>query len=180
MIYPDYDKLWESMEISNLPKVKNAAKLILNGIARYKKVVEATVCPWQFIGITHYRESGCNFKTHPHNGDSLLKRTVNVPKGRPLSSPPFTWEQSAVDCYFSLKHLDEVEDWSVSNFLKLLEQFNGVGYIKYHPDVLSPYLWSGTNLYTKGKYKSDGVFDKDLVDKQIGGAPILSLINGDY
>lgn len=172
-----YDKLWQSMVITKLPQVKDVVSEILKGIDRYKLVVLNTSVPWYFIGVTHYRESDCDFTTHPHNGDSLRHRTVNVPAGRPLGNPPFTWEDSAKDCYFTLKHLDKVTDWSIPSFLAHLEAFNGLGYLQYHSTVNSPYLWSGTSNYTSGKYASDGKFDPNLVDKQMGGAPILSLIN---
>jgi len=60
--------------------------------------------------------------------------------------------------------------------LGTLEDFNGRGYIKYHPDVLTPYLWSKTNHYVKGKYASDGKFDPELVDKQVGVAAIYKYL----
>ena len=50
---------------------------------------------------------------------------------------------------------------------------NGLGYLKYHKNVLSPYLWSGTQHYTKGKYIADGKFSSTTVDKQLGTCAIL-------
>lgn len=172
MTYPDYQHLWDTMVITDENAVIVAAKLVLKNQSRYMTVVDNTTVPWQVIGCTHYREASCDFTCHPHNGDSLKQRTHNVPAGRPLSEPPFTWEESAKDCYFTLKHLDNTEIWGITTILKTLEAFNGLGYIKNHADVLSPYLWSKTNHYTVGKYSSDGHFDAALVDKQIGCAPI--------
>lgn len=37
----------------------------------------------------------------------------------------------------------------------------------------SPYLWSATDQYIKGKYVRDGVFDAEAVDRQIGCAALL-------
>lgn len=168
-----YQDLWNTMEIKNPNSVLTAAKIILSYQKRYEAVVAGTHVPWQFVGVTHYREASCNFTRHPHNGDPLTARTVNVPAGRPVAGkPPFTWEESAKDCYLTLKKLDQVTDWSISNILYQIEKFNGLGYQQYHSDVLSPYLWSFTNHYTKGKYASDGKFDHELVDKQVGAAPI--------
>jgi lysozyme family protein len=39
--------------------------------------------------------------------------------------------------------------------------------------VLSPYLWSGSQHYTSGKFVADGTFDPDAVSKQSGAAVIL-------
>jgi lysozyme family protein len=43
------------------------------------------------------------------------------------------------------------------------------------PDIIipSPYLWSGTTVYERGKYVADGRFSAIAVDKQIGCAAIL-------
>lgn len=170
----DYQHLWDTMVINDIPEVIDAAKLILQGKETYIETVEGTNVPWYFIGLTHYREGDCDFTTHPHNGDSLKARTKDEPSGRPVAgNPPFSWQESAKDCYFTLKKLDRFTSWSLPEILERLEAFNGFGYRDYHPDVLSPYLWSKTNHYTAGKYASDGKFNPQLVDKQSGCAPIL-------
>ncbi len=46
------------------------------------------------------------------------------------------------------------------------ERYNGLGY--YNKGVNSPYIYSGTNLYEKGYYPADGVYDPDLKDKHAG------------
>lgn len=172
-MFPDYQLLWDTMEITNELPVIKAAKLVLKGRERYEGVVKDTEVPWQIIGVTHYRESTCNFKCHPHEGSPLTERTLYIPKGRPkIGNPPFTWEESAKDCYFTLKRFDKIETWDIPTILSTLEDFNGRGYIKYHPEILSPYLWSGSGHYAIGKYASDGKFDPELKDKQVGVAPL--------
>ena len=169
----NYQDLWNDFEITDEEAVISAAKLILNNQNRYINVVEGTCIPWQFVGVTHYREASCDFTCHPHNGDSLRQRTHNVPSNRPATgNPPFTWEESAKDCYITLKKLDKEDNWDIDTILATLEAFNGLGYQKYHPEVLSPYLWSKTDKYVKGKYASDGKFDTELVDKQVGCVPL--------
>jgi len=54
-----------------------------------------------------------------------------------------------------------------------LEAYNGFGYRAFHPEVLSPYLWSYSNHYTKGKYVADGTFSLTAVSKQCGVAALL-------
>lgn len=168
-----YQNLWDTMTINDNDKTIKAAKLILRNKERYQNVVKDTLVPWEFIGLTHYRESGCDFKCHPHEGSPLTARTKFVPKGRPMNGePPFTWEESAQDCYFTLKQLNKAQTWDLPSILRRLEAFNGMGYQLYHPEVLSPYLWANTNNYVKGKYMGDGKFNSELVDKQVGCAPI--------
>ena len=127
--------------------------------------------PWWWIGAVHMLESGGSFKGHLHNGDPLSDRTTHVPAGRPPEgSPPFTWRQSAVDALL-LKKLDKVEDWTVERCLWEWERYNGLGY--FGSGINSPYLWSGTTLYEKGKYVADHKFDPEAVSKQVGAAAML-------
>ena len=69
------------------------------------------------------------------------------------------------------KNLNDQPDWSVETTLVRLEEYNGLGYRQ--RGVESPYLWSFSQYYTKGKYIKDGVFDEDAVSQQCGGATLL-------
>jgi lysozyme family protein len=130
--------------------------------------------PWAFIGVIHGMECGFNFAAHLHNGDSLTARTLHVPAGRPLmGSPPFTWRESASDA-LRLKRFHEVTDWSIPRMLYLLERYNGFGYRM--RSLPTPYLWSFSNHYTKGKFVSDGQFDPNAVSKQCGAALMLQAV----
>lgn len=174
---PDYQALWDSMTVLNPKSIQKIGDLIYSLKDRYEAVVDGTIMPWEFVGCIHYREGDLDFNTHLHNGDSLQHRTVNVPMHRPATGePPFTWEESAKDALFTLKHLDKEKDWSIVSILSHFERYNGMGYIQYHPTVLSPYLWSGTNHYHSGKYSSDGHFDPALIDKQLGCAPLYQYL----
>jgi lysozyme family protein len=75
-----------------------------------------------------------------------------------------------------MKKLDRHNDWSIRSCLFELEGYNGWGYRMYHSTVLSPYLWSYTNHYTKGKYASDGKWDANLVSQQPGAAALLRVM----
>lgn len=138
---------------------------------RYMTVSTALGVPWWFIAAIHLLESGRNFKRHMHNGDRLTGRTTHVPKGHPKTgSPPFTWEESTIDA-MKLKKFHKRTDWSLGRALYRLEAYNGFGYRpRGNP---TPYLWSLTSLYKKGKYASDGVYDSNLVSKQCGAAAFL-------
>jgi len=136
-------------------------------------VTGGTQIPWYFIACAHYLECSFSFKKHLHNGDPLTNYTVRVPANRPKvgHAPPFTFEESAVDA-LKLMKLNEITNWNLPTVLRKLEAYNGFGYFKFH-QINSPYLWSYSNQYTKGKYVSDGKFDSEAVSKQMGSAVIL-------
>ena len=141
---------------------------------RYDVVGKALGIPWQFVGIIHGLEGSFNFGTHLHNGDPLTARTVQVPAGRPkLGNPPFAWEDSARDA-LKFHHFDKETDWSVPHMLFLWETYNGFGY---RPrGIPSPYLWSFSNIYEKGKFVKDGVFDSTVASAQCGAAVMLKAV----
>jgi hypothetical protein len=113
------------------------------------------------------------FTGHLHNGDPLTAQTVQVPAGRPRTGgPPFTWEASAADALASHR-LGPQTDWSLPGTLFQLERYNGWGYRRSHPEVLSPYLWSFSEHYRAGKYVADGSFSPTAVSGQCGAAVLL-------
>jgi lysozyme family protein len=126
------------------------------------------------VGCLHMMESSFSFNRHLHNGDLLTARTVNVPAGRPKTGkPPFTWSESAIDALYT-DRVKSMKLWDLAHSLWFCEKFNGWGYRS--KGILSPYLWSGTTLYTKGKYVSDGVFSNEAVSKQLGIAAVLKVL----
>lgn len=171
----EYETLFDTCQVRPAVQAEvnaQAAKIVRNR-RRYEAVGQALSIPWQFIGVIHHMECSQRFDRHLHNGDPLTARTVHVPAGRPAAgSPPFQWEESAIDA-LRLEGLDKVGDWSIPSMLYQIEKYNGFGYRTRHPEVLTPYLWCGSNHYIKGKYVADGKFDCDAVSKQEGAAPIL-------
>lgn len=131
---------------------------------------------WWLVALIHEMECTQNFHCHLHNGDPLTAKTIHVPVGRPLGEPPFTFLQSAVDA-LKLQGADRITDWSIGNVLYFLEGYNGYGYAKYHNNN-SPYLWSGSNHYTSGKYVADGKYDASAVSSQIGIALLIKKLLG--
>lgn len=169
----NYERLFASCTIKEdkYPEIdKITAKILLNKV-RYQTVGDLLQIPWYVIAIIHCMEGNLRFDTHLHNGDSLNKRTVQVPAGRPKAgNPPFTWEESAKDALVYDK-LNLWTDWSIAGILYKLELFNGLGY--YKQGINSPYLWSYSNHYTKGKYIQDGRYDPSSISKQCGAAVLL-------
>ncbi len=169
-----YQDLWDTMIILKTDEIEQVAKSLYTHKERYEKVVQGTKLPWQWVACIHQRESGARFTRHLHNGDPLTAKTVLVPKGRPVKGqPPFTWEESAIDALFEYKELDKIQLWDIPTILFQFEKYNGLGYAMYRPEINSPYLWSYTTHYKRGKYAADGAYDPELKDKQIGCAPLF-------
>ena len=167
----EYTNLLDMMEVR--PEWKDAidrrARAILANKQRYVDVSNSLGgnIPWHFIGAIHSMESGLSFDGVLHNGEKILgtgKKTKLVPKGR---GPFSTWEEAAIDA-LKIKKLDEITDWSDERVCYELERYNGFGYRNYHPSVLSPYLWSGSNHYLSGKYVADGKWSSTAKSAQSG------------
>jgi lysozyme family protein len=130
--------------------------------------------PAPVVFALHYREADNDTTCSPAQGDPLTHKSVHVPKGRiPGQNPPYTFLEAAEDAYYSpeLDHLD-ANNWSeIGAILWNCETFNGLGY--FHRGLVSPYVWSGTQHYSRGKYVADGRFDPTAVDKQLGCAAVL-------
>lgn len=171
----EYQRLFDTCQVNSAKakEVDALASKLLAGKSRYESVGDNLGIPWQLIAAIHAMECSLNFAQHLHNGDPLSARTKRVPAGRPpAGAPPFTWEESAADA-LQLRRLPQWRDWSIPGMLYCLEGYNGWGYRLYHPEVKSPYLWSGSNQYVCGKYVADGTWSHEAVSKQCGAATIL-------
>lgn len=171
-IAQDYVALFLTLQPRDRDAVIGRVMQIAAGQERYQVVANRlTNIPWFVIGLIHSLESDLDWTTHLHNGDPLSKRTTHTPRGRPaLGNPPFTWEASACDALI-YDGLDEWTDWSVAGILFELEKFNGFGYRS--RGLSSPYLWSGSQHYTKGKFVADGKYDAKAVSEQLGAGVLL-------
>jgi lysozyme family protein len=161
--------------LDNIPARINAITgRMLSNQKRYETVSHKFSNPikWYHIAIIHQMEGEMNWGTYLGNGQSWKKKTTIVPKGR---GPFQSWEQGAIDAITQFG-LNKIQDWSIGATLETFERWNGWGYVTYHPDINSPYLWSGTNHYTKGKYVADGKYDAWVVSLQIGAAPLLKAV----
>ena len=168
---------WNQAKFTRSTQIEALAAKIKANRARYDVVSAKTGVPWDVIAVIHSRESSCNFAGILHNGEKIIgtgRKTKLVPEGR---GPFSTWEDAAIDALANCApYAAKNKDWSLSNTLDLLEAYNGLGYRK--KGLPSPYLWAGTDQYTKGKYVADGKFDPNVVDQQIGAAAILLALRG--
>lgn len=150
--------------------------MMLQSRSRYERLGKRLGIPWAFIAATHGLEASFNFRAHFHNGDfPLSRRTRQVPAGRPPTwLPPSDWESSAADALRLLGFTGQ-SDWSLPRTLYRLEAYNGFGYRR--AGRASPYLWSFSSLYSRGKFVADGKFDPKARSKQCGAAVMLKLLD---
>ena len=171
VLRPEYEALLASMKVTREAEVEAIAGKLL-GFAReglYTQVSLDTGVPIVWMATSFEREASSNFNDSPAQGDPWHEISVHVPKGR----GPFTsWAAAAKDAYH-LDGLDQVGagNWTAARACYEGELFNGFGYRAH--GVHSPYLWSGTSNYVKGKFVADGVWDANHVDTQLGIVPVM-------
>ena len=144
----------------------NFKKIYENNVEIYNKISEETGVPPELIAAFHYRESGCNFNTYLHNGQELGTPTTIVPKDRIFND----FAMAAVDALENKQKSSGINltlDSNIITMMTFAEIYNGTGYTDYR-DMASPYVYSGTNVYEKGKYTSDKKFNAEVKDKQPG------------
>jgi lysozyme family protein len=169
----EYVDLWRSCVIRpvRVAEVDGIVDRIVAHKDRYRKAGRPHGVPWHVVAVIHMLEGSGDFATHLHNGDPLRARTVHVPRGRPKTgSPPFMWEESAADA-LEFDGLGRWKNWSLEGTLFALERFNGFGYRP--KKIHSPYLWSFSNQYSKGKFIGDNLFSPTAVSQQCGAAVLL-------
>lgn len=141
---------------------------------QYQQIEDQACVPWYFVGIIHALECSFNFKAHLHNGDPLRAPTVQVPRGRPTPwNPPNDWVSSAKDSLTYEGYVDQ-DDWSLPRTLYRFEGYNG--FRSRANGINTPYLWSFSNHYTRGKFVADNVWDANAVSKQCGAAVMLKAL----
>lgn len=136
---------------------------------RYQAMQARTGVPWFVIAVIHERESSQRWDRSIAQGDPWNKKSTHVPKGR---GPFASWEDAAYDALMKCApYAGKWTDWSAGGAMTLLEHYNGLGYAnKGRP---SPYIWAGTDQYVIGKYVSDGKYDPNVVDSQLGCAGLI-------
>lgn len=163
---------WSKAKVTRPNDFAAVARRLVANKARYQAVAAKTNVPWFVIAVIHQRESSGSFAGVLHNGDQIIGRgglTSRVPKGR---GPFNSWEAAAIDALTNCgPYAARNKDWTVGGTLALLERYNGLGYAG--KGLPSPYIWSGTDQYVKGKYIRDHVFDPDHVDQQLGCAGLI-------
>lgn len=170
----DNAQRWKNMkpDPAVVPLIDKIAKRLVAPAAKtqYQAVSAITKVPWAVIAVIHEREASQSFKASIAQGDPWNKVSIHVPKGR---GPFASWQDAAVDALVNCApKAASWPDWSTGGALTLLEEYNGLGYAA--RGLPSPYVWASTDQYKKGKFVSDGHFDPNAVDTQLGCAALLN------
>lgn len=175
----EYSTLLAKMRYTRETEITAMARKLMQAsyINRYRPVSEKLGVPLAFIATIHMRESDNDFTTNLAQGDPLSRPSTHVPAGRPpLGAPPndrfpVTWEYAAEDA-LKLDHVnDTTQPWSMEYACWKGEIYNGFG--PRNHGKYTGYLWSGSNIYSGGKYVADGVWDPDANDRQLGIIPVI-------
>lgn len=151
--------------------------------AEYQSVADQTGVPPELVAAIHWRESSGNFGTYLHQGDPLGKPPVHVPTDIPTFQKG-EWDKAAAnalnnkgkkECQDALGMNKDTKDRAA--MAAYAERYNGLGYN--NKGVASPYVYSGSNQYSAGKYVKDGVYSPTAVDQQVGVIPLVDSISGD-
>lgn len=160
---------WDDAKLTRSSEFGPVAKRLVAAKSRYQTIEARTGVPWFVIAVIHQRESSQNFARSLAQGDPWNVVSTHVPKGR---GPFASFEDAAIDALaICPPYAARWKDWTPGGTMTLLEQYNGLGYA--NKGIPSPYVWSGTDQYKRGKYVADGVFDAAAVDRQLGCAGLI-------
>jgi lysozyme family protein len=147
---------------------------------RYEAVSAKAGVPAALVAAIHWRESTGNFQTYLHQGDPLGKKATHVPTNIPVFT---VWEDAAVHALTMSDKKQVHDDLGMDEDTRdgaamatYAEFYNGTGYDQ--RGKASPYVYSGTNGYQKGKYTSDHHFSPNVKDQQLGVMAMVGSIGG--
>jgi len=168
-------KRWANARLTRGPEfTKYAAKAVANK-SRYQDAERRCGVHWCFIAVSHYRESTMDFTRQLGQGDPLDHVSIHVPAGRGPFLGPKGFEDCAVDALVNCApYAARNKDWTIAGMLTLLERYNGLAYA--NAGVPSPYVWSGTDQYVRGKVMVDHGPIEPVVDTQLGCAGLILAI----
>lgn len=175
-------KRWSAMDLQPAHKAELVAdaRRVLAHKAVYQQVEAKLISlglfvPWWFVGLTHLRESNLNFNCQLAQGDPLGLVSRHVPAGRGPFTGPDAFIRGCLDALIDCApHSAHWTDWSPGGTAVAFALYNGLGYA--NKGLPSPYDWSETNQYSRGKYVSDGVFSATAVDVQPGCMGVLKCL----
>ena len=174
---------------SKMDQIKRFIDIAKQNQRRYEIVADRTGIPWELIAALHYRESGMKFNTYLHNGQKLGKPTTMVPRGVMFGEGE--WELAAIHALGGNLSVDELrgnqpkkhfqnirtslgidkDTQELSKLFAFAESYNGLGYRG--KGVPTPYVYSGTNMYTTGHFYADNKFSPDRSDRSVGVAALV-------
>ncbi len=161
----EYHELLKTVKINSAEINEQAKKIVheIYKVSKYDKYMFVTFkvrekgyeIPPFLVGILHYLWADFDWKKFNKKYLTWCNFMVEIIASK------IKYLQKDGFCGF-----DRPEDW-----LYFLENCDATTYRKY--GINSPFLWNGTNHYTKGKFKADGKFYPDEIARHIGAVPIM-------
>ena len=171
VLQAEYVSLLAAMTITRQAAVDATAHRLIAYIdaGHYKAGCDQCEVPQKDAAASFEREASSNFRLGPAQGDPIDRASVHVPRG---IGPFGTWTAAQVKAY-QIDGLDKIglSNWLWARSCYEWELFNGFGYRSH--GIHTPYLWAGTNIYTRGKYVADSVWSAGAVDEQLGVIPMM-------
>lgn len=126
--------------------LENLWVFIREHIEIYKKIAEGTGVPPEVVAVIHYRE----------NSDEFIQNAIEAIRSKQY-------------CIYAYNLSYDSND--IVAMVCFAEAYNGMGC--YNNDFISAYSYSGTDVYVSGKYISDGDYDQNVIDQQVGTYRLL-------
>lgn len=133
--------------------------------AKYQSIADQTDLPVILIAAIHYRERGGNLAYSLRNGSKIGKENFVSDAVQTIKSGQWRDFQNAVGMGKGTRNLLAM--------LQYAELWNGTGCAD--NGRINAYLYSGTNIYTKGKYLNSG-WSPNFEDRQAGVLCLLSQV----
>lgn len=159
--HPDFQTMYwlSSTHSAYVERAQIQAKRVYLNQPVYERVTKDTKIDARIVGALHAMEADCDLRRRLEDGTELNNGE--------------DWVEEAIKTInFDIKKF-KFPPSNLTEYLLFIEAHNGRGY---RGKIFSPYLFSGTQFYTKGKYDRDGHYDPELVSKQVGAIPILKML----
>jgi lysozyme family protein len=166
----EYTALLAQMQVTRQTEVNATATRLLTCLPHYAQASAQTGVPACWLAAVGEREGGAEiFRTYFGNGDPLNRPTRDVPRGR---GPFASFEAGLLDA-LHYDHIDQgnPQPWTWPWACWRGEAWNGFGPRAHGRHT--GYLWAGTSIYRGGKYVSDGKWDPNAQDEQLGIVPVM-------
>ncbi len=181
-LYNKHKELLSSLSVKPAQNAQLQAAIgaIKHNWSRYKTVEKATGLPAALIAGIHYREASFSFNTKFHNGEALHIDGTVARQYYPYVKPFKTWEESAIHAINTMKKRQQegfgltATSKDLGKMAAFAEMYNGLGY--HNKNLVSPYVYGGTNKYEQGMYVADGKFNANVSDKRLGVIPIVQAL----
>lgn len=146
------------------------ARTMASHAQRYRQTTDPIGVPWYVLAIIHQLEHSGRFTTALDVQDPIDTPPGQTPQDGTITADQ--WDATALH-ELTRNGFDRWTDWTLPGVLYKLERFNGMGYRTLPEPIPSPYLWSYTDQYQRGKFVRANQYSPTTVSQQPGAAALL-------